>query len=262
MRNDVEKYVGHTVEGVAGLSTTALMTVNPELAIGFELIKPGLVSITTELLTGLLNSRQKNRIVSVNNDTINKIKKNFENPLKIYRGADYYADSNNQHSAEEIYEGVLLHAKDEYIDKKLPLYSSFYANLAFEPLVSYEEANTILHLIHELSYTQIKLLGYIHKNGKLHCLSWDVGFKDIPQLYSYYNIYTDCKTLYNNTLIMQDNASRGIMVGMGNMILSPLGVKFSKLVDLSTYVEIGMDSLTNEIEAIYTLIQSHGLRSK
>ena len=114
----------------------------------------------------------------------------------------------------------------------------------------------------KLSYSQIKLLAHIFRRGSLQCLSWDVKFKDIQELYNYYSIYTDCKTLENNTLIIQNNKEKGIMMGMGNMILSPLGFKFTKLVDLSMYVEPETDSLTSEIDAIYAIIQRFSQTSR
>lgn len=73
---------------------------------------------------------------------------------------DWFADAsdNDRTAAEEVGEGVLLAARDEFQQKKLKLYGELLASIAFERDISRAHANYLLRQLEELTYRQICLL--------------------------------------------------------------------------------------------------------
>ncbi|MDH4583183.1 hypothetical protein E8F20_15110 [Pseudomonas sp. BN415] len=63
--------------------------------------------------------------------------------------------------AEEVFEGVLLAAKQEHEQLKLQYLSNFYANLVFDASVKAPEANHLLTLAESLTYRQLCLLSLV-----------------------------------------------------------------------------------------------------
>jgi len=83
------------------------------------------------------------------------------------RSDDFFDGTPDRPSpAEEIFEGVLLSAKQEHEDLKLPYLANFYSNLPFRPDVLRSEANYVLAVAETLTYEQFKILGLMSQAAR------------------------------------------------------------------------------------------------
>jgi len=69
-------------------------------------------------------------------------------------------------AAEELFEGLLLAAKQEHEQLKLPYLANFYTNLVFDSSVKRSEANYLLNLAESLTFCQLCLLGLVSQKQK------------------------------------------------------------------------------------------------
>lgn len=102
------------------------------------------------------------------------------------RNDDFFDDHAAAGSAaEEIFEGVLLSAKQQHEQLKLPLLAKFYANLVFESSIKRSEANYLLSIAESLTYTQLCLLGLCSENQRrayrLRERCWIIGEEVSPE---------------------------------------------------------------------------------
>jgi hypothetical protein len=91
-------------------------------------------------------------------------------------------DSNKRSSAEERLEGVLLKARDQYEEKKLPYLGNFYANVNCSAAVLWTLANYFLKVANDLSYRQFALLAFIQKEGTWDARAVRNGDHSLPDL--------------------------------------------------------------------------------
>lgn len=77
---------------------------------------------------------------------------------------DFFSENLDCRSdGEEILEGVLIKARDEFEERKLKYLAFFYANLVFDSSVSAMTAHRLLKTIGLLSYRQLIFLALVHK---------------------------------------------------------------------------------------------------
>ncbi len=114
--------------------------------------------LITEFSRRLLSSRQKARVGA----TLLYAKQTIEQ--RIVEGKtpndEFFRDKNNdgRADAQEIWEGILLHAQQEYEERKIPYYANLMANIAFESDFDKARANFLLKLANNLSYRQLCLI--------------------------------------------------------------------------------------------------------
>ncbi|MFK2915515.1 hypothetical protein [Pseudomonas sp. 3HC3] len=123
------------------------------------------VIVLTDLANRFLSPKEEQRVAGVAALSIDGIRERqlFE-PI---RSDDFFDDgATTVSAAEEIFEGVLLSAKQEHEQLKLPLLAKFYANLVFESSIKRSEANYLLSIAESLTYTQLCLLGLCTKKQK------------------------------------------------------------------------------------------------
>lgn len=70
--------------------------------------------------------------------------------------------------AEELFEGVLLKARNEYEERKLRHEAIFFANLAFAEQVSPQTAHVLLKSLDRLTYRQLCILAFVGERGTAH----------------------------------------------------------------------------------------------
>jgi hypothetical protein len=66
--------------------------------------------------------------------------------------------------ADELLEGVLLHAMNAYQEKKVPYMGKFFASVASRSDISPEYAHLLLRIINNMSYRQLVALAYLAEN--------------------------------------------------------------------------------------------------
>lgn len=141
--------VGSVVAGPAGAVGGA--------AVG-GLVSHALTAVKAEVLSRLLSSKERERVVTVADITKAKIEEKLIQG-KVPRNDGFFGnDDKERSSAEEIFEETLLAAQREYEEKKLPLIANLNANIAFDESITPGIANRLLKLASELTYQEILVL--------------------------------------------------------------------------------------------------------
>lgn len=93
-----------------------------------------------------------------------------------FRNDDFFNKKSNGHpsNAEELFEGVLLKARDEHEEKKVKFFGKFYSNLAFDGSCTTHEANFALNTAESLTYAQLCLLNIYQNKSKYNLRADDL----------------------------------------------------------------------------------------
>ena len=115
------------------------------------------VVVLDDLANRFLSPREEQRVAGVAALAIDGIRERLLFESK--RDDDFFdGNADNPSPAEELLEGVLLNAKQEHEQLKLPYLAKFYTNLVFAPYVQRAEANHLLSIVESLTYRQLCIL--------------------------------------------------------------------------------------------------------
>lgn len=116
------------------------------------------VVVLDDLANRFLSPREEQRVAGVAALAIEEIRERLL--VESKRDDDFFDGANDAPSpAEELFEGVLLSAKQEHEQMKLPYLANFYTNLIFDSSVKRSEANYLLSLAEALTFCQLCILG-------------------------------------------------------------------------------------------------------
>lgn len=135
-------------------------------AAGGVVIKQLLCKLGTEIQDRGLGQREYIRIGAAAIFALEHIKKCGEQGLEIRRDGFFSTDDTERSDAEEILEGVFLKCKASHEEKKVKYNGCFFANVAFNPNFSVQEANFFLNLYARLTYRQISLMKIFYLSNK------------------------------------------------------------------------------------------------
>lgn len=114
-------------------------------------------AVLDDLANRWLSPKEEQRVAGVAALAIEQIRERLL--WETRREDDFFeGDPEAPSPAEELLEGVLLNAKQEHEQLKLPYLANFYANLIFAPYVQRHEANHLLSLFEGLTYRQLCIL--------------------------------------------------------------------------------------------------------
>lgn len=114
--------------------------------------------VLDDLANRFLSPREEQRVAGVAALAIDGIRERLL--WRTKRDDDFFdGDADTPSPAEELLEGVLLNAKQEHEQLKLPYLANFYINLVFDSSVKRSEANYLLSLAESLTFCQFCLLG-------------------------------------------------------------------------------------------------------
>lgn len=128
-----------------------------------EIVNKGL----EDFLNRVLSHKEQFRIKSAATYAIKKIAILLESGNKPRDDRFFQQDETKRSNADEIFEGVLLKAKNENQEKKIKFIGYFFANVAFRTDVSSDCANSLLKIAEDLSYRQFCYIALIHKIDNL-----------------------------------------------------------------------------------------------
>ena len=123
------------------------------------------VVVLDDLANRYLSPKEQQRVAGVAALAIDGIRERL-----LFEGQrdDGFFESRNDSptAAEELFEGMLLTAKQEHEQLKLPYLANFYTNLVFDSSVKRSEANYLLSLAESLTFCQFCLLGLVSAKQK------------------------------------------------------------------------------------------------
>lgn len=146
-------------EIVGGMSAAAIgllgSTPFAEIIVGG--LGSSLSNILVEITERQLSQRERIRIGATSSAVITTIEEHVSAGEEI-RTDDFFEVNDHYRShGEEIFEGVLIKAKNEHEERKLIYLGRIFANAAFMPKISVYEVNHILNTSSNLTYTQPEL---------------------------------------------------------------------------------------------------------
>ncbi len=242
--------------GINGLAQS-IGLIDPIAAIAGSAMAPILSKAVKMVLPKTLSEREDYRIQKVFKDIISKINKSLEEEKTFRNDEAYYSPTDTDiPNAQEILEGVLLKAREEYRNKKLTFYTNFFANLCFDETISFEHANFLLNMISKLSYRQLAILAYLSDGKLIPTGRWDASFKSgQPQrLLRYFDFYSEYIDLYNARLIIQSTTIPGFALGMSDTNISSLGTSIVELLELKDIPREDIENVGKHLDAIAAIL--------
>lgn len=253
MNDKKESIIDTAINSLVAIMSTA----HPVLGVVGGTFAPVVANAAKSLLPKTIGDREKQRIEVVFTHSIEKIIALIEQG-KMPRDDDSYygATITGIPKAQEILEGVLLKAREEFQSKKLECYSSFFANLCFDESISFEHANFLLNTLERLSYRQLCILSYLSDGKAIPTSRWDAVFKtgNNKELQRYFDLYSEYIDLYNARMIVQTTKVPGFALGMSDTNISSLGLSIVSLADLASIPKEDVESIGHYLEAIEVII--------
>ena len=105
-----------------------------------------------------LGPREELRIGATFAFAAERIKQKLANGEQVRQDGFFQKQPDQRAGAEEILEGALLAARQEYEEKKIRFYGNLIANICFHPEIDRATANLLISLGQHLSYRQMALL--------------------------------------------------------------------------------------------------------
>lgn len=118
---------------------------------------------TEEFLDRFLTPKEVRRVGTSAEFIVKNINAKLEQGDKLNE-AFFETKEDGSSNAEEVFEGILLKAKNEYQEKKLKYVSSIFVNASFDETVSADNVNQVLAIADKLTYRQLCLISLIGKN--------------------------------------------------------------------------------------------------
>lgn len=196
------------------------------------------VVVLDDLAQRFLSPREEQRVAGVAALAIDNIREQLL--WRERRDDDFFeAGLDSPSPAEEVFEGVLLAAKQEHEQLKLPYLANFYSNLVFMPYIKKAEANFLLSIAESLTYRQFCLLTLIDQiaSFKTRDEPWS---RDRPMHPESHETTLEALYLYQKQLVGSFSIEEmrganiyepGLVIPSRAMISGP-GVKLSALLGL------------------------------
>ncbi|MGL5467007.1 MAG: hypothetical protein ACRDCT_02265 [Shewanella sp.] len=161
---DIEKTkslisTGAEIAGAAVGGAIGFFAAGPAGAAGAGTLGVVIAKVGAKLLGDVaertMSEREKLRVGATAAIAFDKIEKNTKAGAEPRKDGFFDSSDGERSKAEEVLEGTLRRAREEYEEKKIALLGNFYANMVYSPGVSTEEANYYLRLFDSLTYRQL-----------------------------------------------------------------------------------------------------------
>ncbi len=165
----VHSLIKMSVEIAGGAASTAigLITTGPLGAVLLGGLGSGISKILVDFTERQLSKRERTRIGATGAVAITKINAHIKSGKEIREDDFFKSYSYQRSSAEEIFEGALIKARNEHEERKVVILGNIFANAAFMPQISVGEVNHILKMIDNLTYRQLCTLSLIFRKESL-----------------------------------------------------------------------------------------------
>lgn len=240
--------------GVTGTVLT-LLTDDPMAQIAASGVGAQLPQVINDFAERFLSTREKVKIGALEAFTIYKIKQNLDKNKTVNKKFTHAENSNP--SIIELYEGVILKAKNEFEEKKIEHIANVFANSLFQEKLNPHDANHILHFLSDLSYRKLCILSFYGRKQ---------DFPEVKLLEKPFLWFDNAKFSLETSIISQDVfelREQGILsVGPSNNLLaadkthltpseiqlSPIGQLYYDVLDLNEVEKEDIIPIMKELE--------------
>lgn len=243
-----------------GISTTSLLTYlieNTELQIGAKLIGGLIPQVLNDISDRFLSTREEIKIGMVASYSSNYLTKNLDanRAMNVNFIQTIKESPEDWNTASELYESVLLRAKNESQEKKIKHIGAIFGNSVFVEEISPEDIFHLLSAVENLTYRKlciISMYGKIKSITPKYDLMVDsfLWYKNVDFSLSTRATLQDIFELGNQGIVDFNSllASEHIHLNPGKFKLTKLGEKYFELMDLDSIAESELIDIINAIE--------------
>lgn len=158
---------GAAVGGALGFIAGGPLTAAGASATGVVIAKLS-EHVITDFSTRVLSHREEVRVGAAAAVALAEIKDRIERGESVR--TDGFCDTSDaeRSAADEVFEGVLIAAKNEHQEKKIRILGAFFSQVLFAPGVSLAEANHIISVAERLTFRQMCILALLVRKTKGH----------------------------------------------------------------------------------------------
>lgn len=235
-----KELVGPTIGGGVG-GLLGFLAAGPDGAVAGGALGSVVEKLIGDVATRHLSKRESIRVGGATIFVISKIKEKLEQGAILRNDGFFEKKEKDRSDAEEIFEGVLLKAKNEHEEKKAKILSNIFANIAFSPGFSVGESNHVLQIAEKLTYEQMCILSLIERKNEIQGFSLKEGEYLLNTVVSYKTIslLQQILEMYNSGLVRCKDHSGGFVILLeftdvvpGRLLLSQMGKKYFDIMDL------------------------------
>lgn len=196
-----------------------------------------------------LSHREEERVCKSICLAINIIKHRLEEG-EIPRSDGFFSqDITGRSPADEVFEGILLRAKNENEEKKLPFFANMLTSVVFDSSISLEAANFFISLAERLTYRQfcyIALVGHL-------------GTINVEQLRNFAHLDVELEILKREEmdLFSSDLGTYGLLSGSSPWedTLSPVGASFYSRFCLAEIPRVDLDRVVELLKMAGCIVE-------
>lgn len=201
----------------------------------------------------ILSRREEIRVGATAAFAITKIKSRRDAGDALRNDGFFEKEEKKRADAEEIFEGVLLKAKNEHEEKKTKILGNIFANTAFLPGFSVGEANYLLRVTENLTYKQICLMSLIKRKNeikgiKLRNKGYQQEYETNKMSYETMSLLQQAYEMYNLGLVVcaaKPSESESIFWSMtewldvtpSHLVLTSIGKRYHQVMGLDDIPE-------------------------
>lgn len=130
-------------------------------------IAPCAKKVLGDIINRVLSTREKLRVANTTTFAIEKIIHNLKLGMKPRDDGFFSRNDMDRSDADEIFEGVLLKAKNEHEEKKTKILGNIFANTAFAEGFTTGEANHLIQITDNLTYRKMCILSVVARKDRI-----------------------------------------------------------------------------------------------
>lgn len=161
---------GSDIAGAAVGGALGFIAGGPAGAAGAGVVGIGVTRVLRDVATRILSSRETARVGATAAIAVSSIRERLKSGDELRSDSFFEARGARPSSAEEIFEGTLLAAKNTHEERKSRYLGYLYSNVAFDETCTEEEANYSIHVAGSLTYAQFVLLRLFSESQSAHNL--------------------------------------------------------------------------------------------
>lgn len=154
-------------------------------------IAKGSKNILLDIANRTLSKREEMRIGTMAAYSLDKVRIYIEEGKQPRNDGFFNEREDNRSNADEIFEGILLKAKNEHEEKKMKILANIFANISFMSELSVGEANHLIQIASNLTYRKMCILALLERKDNIS----DIHLRDQAYSEGGINVHRDFDTM-------------------------------------------------------------------